>query len=147
MLRDTSTRKWDLLVFCALDRFTRERTLATLKYLVLLDGYGVRWRSFTEPWIDSAGPFREVVISLLASLTKQERARIQERVCAGLERARINGTKSGNPIGRPRAVFDRAKAVELRRAGWSWGKIAKKLGTSIASVRRACGCPREGQQL
>lgn len=138
MLRDASTRKWDLLLFWALDRFTREGTLATLKYLELLESYGVRWRSFTEPWIDSAGPFRDVVISLLASLAKQERIRIKERVRAGMERARLKGTKSGKPVGRPRAVFDRAKALELRRAGWSWGKIARKLGTSVASVRRAC---------
>lgn len=126
------------MLFWALDRFTREGTLATLKYLELLESYGVRWRSFTEPWIDSAGPFRDVVISLLASLAKQERIRIKERVRAGMERARLKGTKSGKPVGRPRAVFDRAKALELRRAGWSWGKIARKLGTSVASVRRAC---------
>ena len=88
LLRDASMRKWDLLLFWALDRFTREGTLATLKYLELLESYGVRWRSFTEPWIDSAGPFRDVVISLLASLAKQERVRISQRVRAGLERAR-----------------------------------------------------------
>jgi len=58
MLRDAATRKFDLLLFWALDRFSREGTLATLKYLELLESYGVRWRSFTEPWIDSAGPFR-----------------------------------------------------------------------------------------
>ena len=137
MLRDASTRRWDVLLFWALDRFTREGTLATLKYLEQLEGYGVRWRSYTEAWIDSAGPFRDVIISLLASLAKQERVRIQERVRAGLDRAQEKGTRSGKPIGRPRAVFDRAKAVELRWAGWSWGKIARKLGTSVTSVRRA----------
>ena len=139
LMQDATMRKWDLLVFWALDRFTREGTLATLKYLELLEGYGVRWRSFTEPWIDSAGPFRDVVISLLASLAKQERVRISQRVRAGLERARATGTRSGRPIGRPRAVFDRTLAVELRTQGPSWGKIAWKLGTSPASIRRACG--------
>ena len=132
-------RKWDLLLFWALDRFTREGTLATLKYLELLESYGVRWRSFTEPWIDSAGPFRDVVISLLASLAKQERVRISQRVRAGLERAKATGTRSGRPIGRPRSVFDRSLAVERRQQGLSWGKIARELGTSVASVRRACG--------
>jgi DNA invertase Pin-like site-specific DNA recombinase len=83
MLADAGRRKWDLLVFWALDRFTREGTLATLKYLEQLETYGIRWRSFTEPWIDSAGPFRDVVISLLASLAKQERTRLKERVKAG----------------------------------------------------------------
>jgi DNA invertase Pin-like site-specific DNA recombinase len=86
MLQDAGKRKWDLLVFWSLDRFTREGTLVTLKYLEQLEHYGIRWRSYTEPWIDSAGPFRDVVISLLASLAKQERIRIRERVNAGLQR-------------------------------------------------------------
>ena len=88
MLNDASRRKWDLLVFWALDRFTREGIRATMKYLEHLENYGIRWRSFTERWIDSAGPFRDVVISLLASLAKQERIRLKERVKAGLDRYR-----------------------------------------------------------
>jgi len=137
MLRDASTRKWDLLVFWALDRFTREGTLATLKYLELLESYGVRWRSFTESWIDSAGPFRDVVISLLASLAKQERVRIQERVRAGQDRARLNGTKSGKPIGRPKVIVDRDQIVALRSEGLSWSQIASRMGVGQGTVRRA----------
>src|SRR5437762_13432618 len=68
---------------------TREGTLATLKYLSDLDKYGISWRSLMEPCIDSAGPFRDVIISLLATLAKQERTRISERVRAGLNRARV----------------------------------------------------------
>ena len=63
-----------MLLFWSLDRLTREGTLATLKYLELIESCGVHWRSLTEPWIDSAGPFRDVIISLLASLAKQERS-------------------------------------------------------------------------
>ncbi len=147
LLRDASMRKWDLLLFWALDRFTREGTLATLKYLECLQGYGVLWRSFTEPWIDSAGPFRDVVISLLASLAKQERVRISQRVRAGLERAKATGTRSGRPIGRPRAVFDRSLAVELRQQGLSWGQIARKLAATVASIRRACGNAVQGKGM
>ena len=138
MLLDAAQRRFDLLLFWALDRFTREGTLATLQYLELLEGYGVRWRSFTEPWLDSAGPFRDVVISLIASIARQERIRLGERVKAGLERAKLEGTRSGRPIGRPRAIFDRGRAAELRAAGRSWGQIARELGTTVASARRAC---------
>ena len=116
MLRDAAMRQFDQVMFWALDRFSREGTLATLKCLKVLESYEVRWRSFTEPWIDSAGPFREVIISLLASLAKQERLRISERVRAGLERAR----KEGKQLGRRRKVFDRAKAARLRAEGVSW---------------------------
>ena len=95
MLQDAAARKFDVLLFWSLDRLTREGTLATLKYLELIESYAVHWRSLTEPWIDSAGPFRDVIISLLASVAKQERVRISERVRAGLTPARQYGTRSG----------------------------------------------------
>jgi len=107
MIRDAAARKFDLVLFWALDRFSREGTLPTLRWLELLEGYGVRWRSLAEPWIDSAGPFREVIISLLASLGRQERLRVSERVQAGLERARLNGIT----IGRLRRIFDHDVSV------------------------------------
>jgi len=145
MLRDAAARRFDILFFWSLDRLTREGTLATLKYLELLESYGVRWRSLTEPWIDSAGPFRDVIISLLASLAKQERVRISERVRAGLTRARQYGTRSGRSIGRPRLVFDRDRVLELRRQRFSWRKIAKIIGVSPTTVRRACQGPPDGR--
>jgi DNA invertase Pin-like site-specific DNA recombinase len=137
MLRDAAAKKFNLLIFWSLDRLTREGTLATLKYLELLESYGVRWISLTEPWINSAGPFRDVVISLIASIAKQERVRISERVRAGLNRAKLVGTKSGRPIGRPAAVFRHDQVSELRDRGLSWSAVARELGVSAATVRRA----------
>jgi len=141
MLRDAAARRFDVLFFWSRDRLTREGTLAILKCLELLESYGVRWRSLTEPWIDSAGPFRDVIISLLASLAKQERVRISERVRAGLTRARQYGTRSGRSIGRPRALFQRDRALELRRQGLSWRNIAKTIGVSPSTIRQACHGP------
>ena len=138
MLRDAATGTFELVLFWALDRFTREGTLATLRYLETLEGYGVRWRSLTEPWLDSAGPLRDVIISLLASLAKQERTPISERIKAGLARAKSGGTRSGQPIGRPRVVFCRDLVIELRGQGLSWNAIARKMGVSKSSIRRAC---------
>src|SRR5579864_1859464 len=145
MLRDAAARRFDILLFWSLDRLTREGTLATLKYLELLESYGVRWRSLTEPWIDSAGPFRDVIISLWASLAKQERVRISERVRAGLTRARQYGTRSGKSIGRPRALFQRDRVLELRRQGLSWRKIAKTIRREPSTIRRACHGPTESR--
>jgi DNA invertase Pin-like site-specific DNA recombinase len=137
MMRDASQRKFDLVLFWALDRFSREGTLQTLKHLEVLESYGVRWRSLTEPWIDSAGPFRDVVIALIASLAKQERLRLSQRVKAGLERARKEGTRSGREIGRPRVIFDREEVVRLRDQGLSWSQqVAVQVGASVGTVRR-----------
>lgn len=53
-----SRREVDLVLFWALDRFSREGVLPTLYYLQRLDSYGVAWRSFTEQYVDSTGSSR-----------------------------------------------------------------------------------------
>jgi DNA invertase Pin-like site-specific DNA recombinase len=93
MFEAASRREFDAVLFWSLDRFTREGTLPTLQYLQRLDSYGgVACRSFTESWLDSLGPFKDVVLALLATLAEQERVRLSERVTAGLAR---------RPEGRP----------------------------------------------
>jgi hypothetical protein len=95
---------------------------------------------------DSAGPFRDVIISLLASLAQQERVRISERVRAGLTRAKQYGTRSGRAIARPAALFRRDQSLELREQGLSWRKIAQTVGVSATTVRRVCQGPMDGGQ-
>jgi len=143
MMADAAQRKFDVLLFWALDRFSREGIYETHTYLKRLDDAGVRFRSFTEPYLDSCGMFRDAVISILAVIAKQERQRIRERVQAGLRRARECGPRSGRPVGRPRVIFRRDKVAELREQGLSWSRIAKRLGISSASARRACQYPKE----
>jgi DNA invertase Pin-like site-specific DNA recombinase len=53
-----------------------------------LTGAGVGYRSFTEPYFDSCGIFNDAAISILATIAKQERIRLSQRVRAGLARAR-----------------------------------------------------------
>jgi DNA invertase Pin-like site-specific DNA recombinase len=137
MWRDAAQRKFDVLLFWALDRFSREGVLETLTYLQRLTSLGINWRSHTEQYLDSTGFFRDAVIAILAAVAKQERVRIGERTRAGLDRAKEKGTRSGRPIGRPRLVFARDQVVELRKEGLSWRQIAKRLGTSSTAVRRA----------
>lgn len=137
MMIGASQRRFDVLVFWALDRFTREGALVTLQHLKQLTSYGVAFRSFTEPYLDSCGIFKDTVIAILGTIARQERVRISERVRAGLDRARVQGTRSGKPIGRPKAVFARNEVQELRAQGFSWREIARRTGVSVASVRRA----------
>jgi DNA invertase Pin-like site-specific DNA recombinase len=138
MMADAARRHFDLVLFWALDRFSREGALATLQHLNQLSNYGVAFRSFSEPYLDSCGIFKDAVIAILGTIAKQERVRISERVRAGLHRARVQGTKSGKPIGRPKVVFARDKVQELRAQGFSWRDISRRMGASVASVRRAC---------
>ena len=137
LFEDAAQRKFDLVVFWALDRFSREGVLATLQYLQRLSGYGIGYRSFTEGYLDSCGMFKDAVIGILAVVAKQERIRISERVQAGLHRARAAGRVGG----RPRGVFDRTRVQELRQQGLSIGEIAAEVGIPRTSVHRALKQP------
>jgi DNA invertase Pin-like site-specific DNA recombinase len=106
--------------------------LETLNHLQRLSSYGVGYRSFTEQYLDSCGIFKDAVLSILATIAKQERIRLSERVHAGLAKAR----KEGRIGGRPRLVVDRARIVQLDDQGWTSREIADELGVSAASVCR-----------
>jgi DNA invertase Pin-like site-specific DNA recombinase len=86
MMEHASRRQFDVLLFWALDRLTREGLRKTIYYLQRLDDLGVTFRSFTEGYLDTCGIFRDVVIGLMATLAQQERIRISERTRAGLAR-------------------------------------------------------------
>ena len=96
MFRDAAHRRFDLLLFWSLDRFTREGVLETLTHLNRLTGAGV-YRSFTEPYLDSCGIFTDAVISILGTIANQERIRLSERVQASLAGARSRGKRLGQP--------------------------------------------------
>jgi DNA invertase Pin-like site-specific DNA recombinase len=130
-------REVDGVVFWSLDRFTREGALATLQHVALLGSYGVRFRSYTEPYLDSCRLWGDAIVAILGTIAKQERVRIVERVKAGLQRAQVAGTRSGKPIGTPNVVFDRAKVVQRRAAGESCRVIASALKVGVGTVRRA----------
>ena len=133
LLSAASRREFDLVLFWSLDRFSREGVLETLQHLERLSGYGVEWRSFTEQYLDSCGLFKDAVLSILATIAKQERLRISERTLAGLERARQKGTV----LGRRRVRVDHSRVVELRDAGKSFTDIAKTLKVSRSVAYRA----------
>lgn len=130
MLLDASQRKFDVLLFFALDRLSREGPLATLQLLQQLTSYGVQWRSYTEPYIDSCGIFADVVISIMATLARQEKIRISERTRAGLARAKLQGKQ----IGRPRKIRPE-RVRELRALGLSWSAVAKELNIARSTAQ------------
>ena len=138
MFADASRRRFDILLVWALDRLTREGVAETFEYIKRLTSHGVQFVSFTEEHFRTTGPAGELMIAVAAWIAKQERIRISERVRAGLSRAGAQGTRSGNPIGRPKVIFDRAKAAEMRQAGRSWRDIARACGVGVTTVRRVC---------
>jgi hypothetical protein len=78
-----SRQEFDLVLFWSLDRFSREGVLETLQHLQRLTSFGVGLKSFTEQYLDSCGVFRDAVLSIPATIAKQERIRLGERTLAG----------------------------------------------------------------
>lgn len=134
MFKDASRRKFDLILFWALDRLSREGVYQTLQHLNQLESYGVGFRSFTEPYFDSCGVFKDAVIAIMATLAKQERVKRAERTRAGLARVRAAGKRLGRPV----TLNDqhRAEITRLTAQGHSLRAVARQLGISDRSVRR-----------
>jgi DNA invertase Pin-like site-specific DNA recombinase len=132
LFADVSRRKFDLVLFWSLDRFSREGVLETLNHLRRLEAAGVGFRSLTEQYLDSCGIFKDAVLSILATIAKQERIRISERTIAGLEKAR----KQGRIGGRPRLIVKRDELARLDSEGLTMAEIGEQLGISAASVCR-----------
>jgi DNA invertase Pin-like site-specific DNA recombinase len=136
LFADAHQRKFDMVLFWSLDRFSREGALPTLQHLNLLESYGVGYKSYTEQYLDSTGIFKEAVISILAIVAKQERVRLSERTRAGLERARGKGTQLGKP------GFDQEQIDQIRRlkgGGLSNYAISKTMGISKSTVAKYVG--------
>jgi DNA invertase Pin-like site-specific DNA recombinase len=130
MFENARLKKFDLVLFWALDRFSREGVTETLNYLKVLDSYSVAWKSFTESYLDSTGMFKEAVIAILAAVAKQEHARLSERVVAGLRRAK----REGKVLGRKRIIVDRDKIRTMHASGQSVRAIATEVGISKSLV-------------
>ena len=73
----------------------RNRVQETVGHLKRRDSYGVRFRSYSESFLDTTGEFGELVVAIFAFVASFERRRIKERIAAGLARARSEGTALG----------------------------------------------------
>lgn len=131
LFEDANKRKFDLVMFWSLDRFSREGALETLNYLNQLNSCNVDWKSYSEQYLDSTGLFKDAVVSILATIAKQEKIRISERTKAGMARAKMIGKK----IGRPKiSKVCKDKVIQLRKEGMSIRTIAKESNISIGAV-------------
>jgi DNA invertase Pin-like site-specific DNA recombinase len=134
LLRDARRGAFDVAVVWRFDRFARsieQLVLALAEFRTL----GIDFVSSQEA-LDTSTPIGKAMFTIIGAMAELERNVIRERVVAGIEHARVHGTKSGSAIGRPRVVFDRAGVVELRAAGRSWRQIAAALSASVRTVRR-----------
>ncbi len=87
--------------------------------------------------IDTTTPGGKALFQMMGVFAEFERTMIQERIHAGLARARKHGTKSGKPAGRPRINDQKRRAILVaRKAGKGINKIARELGVGSSTVQR-----------
>ena len=129
LIRDAKRRGFDVLVCWRLDRLGRNlRHLVTL--LDELHVVGVSFVSLNEG-IDCTTPAGRLQLHVLAALAEFERARIAERVKAGLEQAKRRGQRLGRPARRI------SQADLLRTADLSIREAARHIGVSPTVLHRA----------
>ncbi len=84
MFLDAHKRLFDIILFWDLSRFSRAGTLFTLQKIKELDNLGIGWISYSEPYFNSMGDFKDIIISIMATLHKLEREKLSERTKLGL---------------------------------------------------------------
>jgi DNA invertase Pin-like site-specific DNA recombinase len=129
MLKDVRRRKVDLVIVWSLDRLGR-----SLRHLIgLLDevqSLGVGFVSLKEG-LDCTTAAGRLQWQIIGAISEFERARRVERVRAGLERAKAQGTRLGRPSKRPTPyALDSVAHLSTRAA-------ALKLGISKSVIAKA----------
>lgn len=123
---------FEVVIVWALDRLGRSM-FETIETVRTLDRSGVEVVSVREPWLDTAGPARSLLLSIFAWVADFERGRLIERTIAGMDRAR----REGKRIGRPEKAIPMTIARALRAQGVSVRAIARRLQVPASTLRRA----------
>lgn len=135
LLKSATRGEIDLIAVWSLDRLGRslQNLVETVNELhaVGVDLY------IHQQALDTSTPAGKLAFSVFGALAEYERELIRERVKAGLERAKRNGTRLGRPTNLNASV--RAAVIELRARDVSIRKIAAQLRIGTGSVYRCLG--------
>ncbi len=138
LIVDARRRRFDKILVWKLDRFGR-----SLRHLVNslaeLETLGVDFVSLRDN-LDLSTPSGRLMFQIIGAMAEFERALIQERVKAGMRNARAKGRRIGRPPQTPLCSEMRAAiAGSYVGGGTSLRSLAKKFGTSLATVQRCVG--------
>ena len=134
LCRDAAQRKFDMVMAWSVDRLGR-----SLQDLVgfLSELHALRIDLFLhQQGLDTTTPAGKAMFQMMGVFAEFERAMIQERVRAGLRRAKDEGKR----LGRPRIAPDLERRIlaALREPGRTEGvrKIAVRFGVDPSTVQR-----------
>lgn len=125
---------FDLVLVWDLSRLTRGGPAKAFEYISRLKKRGVEFWSLKEPHFRTSGPdgVGEVFIALAAHIAREERRVMQQRIVAGMERAR----KAGKTFGRPSKRLDPGRLLRYIEEGRSVREIARLEKATPATVQR-----------
>jgi len=132
VLADARAGRIQAVVVWALDRLHRSM-VGSITTVLELDRLGVQVISLKEPWLDTSGPVRSLLVAIFGWVVEQERTRLIERTKAGLARARAQGKRLGRPPASP--ILVRA-AADLVESGISVARAARLKGVKRTTLRR-----------
>jgi DNA invertase Pin-like site-specific DNA recombinase len=135
LLKAVVRREIDVVAAWSVDRLGRSLQ-DLVEFLGELKGAGVELYLDRQA-VDTTTPAGKALFQMLGVFAEFERSIIQERIHAGIARARLVGTKSGKPIGR--AKIPPMKEAEIRaalKAGNGILKTARECNTGTSVVQR-----------
>ncbi|SBW11260.1 Resolvase domain containing protein [uncultured Alphaproteobacteria bacterium] len=127
--KDATRRRFDVVMAWSVDRLGR-RLQDLVGFLTEVHALGVDL-FLHQQGIDTTTPAGKAMFQMLGVFAEFERSMIQERVKAGLARARSQGKALGRP-----AIGETAKEAVLaaKAEGLSIRKIAARVGLSVGAV-------------
>ena len=129
-------RSGDTIIVWKLDRLARSLIHFT-KMMTELEGKGVKFKSITEPFIDTTkqSSHTNFLINMFAALAQLERDIIIERTKAGLESAKQRGIDLGAPKGLSKKNQQKAVLCEeyFRKGKLTVSEICAQLKISRAT--------------
>lgn len=131
LCRGAVRREFEMVAAWSVDRLGRS-VQDLVMFLGELRAAGVDLYLHQEG-MDTTTPMGEAMFQVCGVFAQLERKIIQERVRAGLERAKANG----KTLGRPRVPHETEAAILRHRAeGWGKKRIARALGCGVGTVGR-----------
>lgn len=131
LLRAAVRREFDIIMVWSVDRLGRSLQ-HLVSFLSDIDSQGVDLY-LHQQGIDTTTPTGKAMFQLCGVFAEFERAMIQERVRAGLARARAQG----KTLGRPRIGVAVETAIRDARAkGKAIQRIAREVGVGVGTVQR-----------
>jgi len=122
----------DCVITYTITRYGRS-TQDLLFQINKLKSMGIQFISVKEQ-LDPNTKNGRLLIGMLALIADFEAETIRERMAAGRAWAQEHGTKSGKPIGHPKADIDWDKVRELKSHGISWTKTASFVNVSTPTL-------------